>query len=70
MGRVYLFIYLFNEASMFYLFIFLIMIFIFYIIAGLQCSVNSLLYSQVLILSEVSQKEKDKYHMLSLISGI
>ena len=23
-----------------------------------------------LILSEVSQKEKDKYHMLSLISGI
>ena len=25
---------------------------------------------ETLILSEVSQKEKDKYHMLSLISGI
>ena len=25
---------------------------------------------QILILSEVSQKEKDKYHMISLISGI
>jgi len=25
---------------------------------------------QTLILSEVSQKEKDKYHMISLISGI
>ena len=24
----------------------------------------------ILILSEVSQKEKDKYHMISLISGI
>ena len=24
---------------------------------------------QTLILSEVSQKEKDKYHMISLISG-
>ena len=26
--------------------------------------------SETLILSEVSQKEKDKYHMTSLISGI
>ena len=25
---------------------------------------------ETLILSEVSQKEKDKYHMISLISGI
>ena len=25
---------------------------------------------ETLILSEVSQKEKDKYHMMSLISGI
>ena len=25
---------------------------------------------EILILSEVSQKEKDKYHMMSLISGI
>ena len=25
---------------------------------------------EILILSEVSQKEKDKYHMISLISGI
>ena len=25
---------------------------------------------ETLILSEVSQKEKDKYHMVSLISGI
>ena len=25
---------------------------------------------KTLILSEVSQKEKDKYHMISLISGI
>ena len=25
---------------------------------------------ETLILSEVSQKEKDKYHLLSLISGI
>ena len=25
---------------------------------------------EALILSEVSQKEKDKYHMISLISGI
>uniref|UniRef100_A0A5G2QS43 Uncharacterized protein n=1 Tax=Sus scrofa TaxID=9823 RepID=A0A5G2QS43_PIG len=25
---------------------------------------------EILILSEVSQKEKDKYHMVSLISGI
>ena len=25
---------------------------------------------EILLLSEVSQKEKDKYHMLSLISGI
>ena len=25
---------------------------------------------QALILSEISQKEKDKYHMISLISGI
>jgi len=25
---------------------------------------------EVLILSEVSQKEKEKYHMISLISGI
>jgi len=25
---------------------------------------------ELLILSEVSQKEKDKYHMISLISGI
>ena len=25
---------------------------------------------EMLILSEVSQKEKDKYHMISLISGI
>ena len=25
---------------------------------------------QTLILSEVSQKEKDKYHMISLITGI
>ena len=25
---------------------------------------------EILILSEISQKEKDKYHMISLISGI
>ena len=25
---------------------------------------------EILILNEVSQKEKDKYHMISLISGI
>ena len=25
---------------------------------------------QIIILSEVSQKEKDKYHMISLICGI
>ena len=25
---------------------------------------------EIIILSEVSQKEKDKYHMISLISGI
>ena len=25
---------------------------------------------QILILSEISQKEKDKYHMISLICGI
>ena len=25
---------------------------------------------EILILSEVSQKEKDKYHMISLITGI
>ena len=25
---------------------------------------------EILMLSEVSQKEKDKYHMMSLISGI
>ena len=25
---------------------------------------------ETLILSEISQKEKDKYHMISLISGI
>ena len=25
---------------------------------------------EILILSELSQKEKDKYHMVSLISGI
>ena len=25
---------------------------------------------EILILSEVSQKEEDKYHMISLISGI
>ena len=25
---------------------------------------------EILILSEVSQKKKDKYHMISLISGI
>ena len=25
---------------------------------------------EILLLSEVSQKEKDKYHMISLISGI
>ena len=25
---------------------------------------------ETLILSEVSQKEKDKYHMISLISGV
>ena len=25
---------------------------------------------EILILSEVSQKEKDKYHMISLICGI
>ena len=25
---------------------------------------------EILILNEVSQKEKDKYHMVSLISGI
>ena len=25
---------------------------------------------ETLILSEVSQKEKDKYHMISLVSGI
>ena len=25
---------------------------------------------EILILSEVSQKEKDEYHMISLISGI
>ena len=25
---------------------------------------------EILILSEVNQKEKDKYHMISLISGI
>ena len=25
---------------------------------------------EIFILSEVSQKEKDKYHMISLISGI
>ena len=25
---------------------------------------------EILILSEVSQKEKDKYHMISLISGV
>ena len=25
---------------------------------------------EILILSEVSQKEKDKYHMMSLISGL
>ena len=26
--------------------------------------------TETLILSEVSQKEKDKYHMISLISGV
>ena len=25
---------------------------------------------EILILSEISQREKDKYHMISLISGI
>ena len=25
---------------------------------------------EILILSEISEKEKDKYHMISLISGI
>ena len=25
---------------------------------------------EILILSEITQKEKDKYHMISLISGI
>ena len=30
----------------------------------------TLLELEILILSEVSQKEKDKYHMISLISGI
>ena len=28
------------------------------------------MYLETLLLSEVSQKEKDKYHMISLISGI
>ena len=28
------------------------------------------MYLEMLILSEVSQKEKDKYHMLSLLCGI
>uniref|UniRef100_A0A8D0RMS5 DUF1725 domain-containing protein n=1 Tax=Sus scrofa TaxID=9823 RepID=A0A8D0RMS5_PIG len=28
------------------------------------------LYLETLILSEISQKEKDKYHMISLVSGI
>ena len=28
------------------------------------------MYPEIIILSEVSQKEKDKYHMISLICGI
>ena len=28
------------------------------------------MYLKIIILSEVSQKEKDKYHMISLICGI
>ena len=28
------------------------------------------MYLEIIILSEVSQKEKDKYHMISLICGI
>ena len=27
-------------------------------------------YLEIIILSEISQKEKDKYHMISLICGI
>jgi len=32
--------------------------------------VATLIELETLILSEVSQKEKDKYHMISLVSGI
>ena len=38
-----------------------------------QCSNNSKLknfFSEIIVLSKVSQKEKDKYHMRSLIRGI
>ena len=31
---------------------------------------NELMELETLILSEVSQEEKDKYHMISLVSGI
>ena len=33
-------------------------------------SVATWMELETLVLSEVSQKEKDKYHMISLISGI
>ena len=32
--------------------------------------VETLMELEILILSEINQKEKDKYHMMSLICGI
>ena len=57
------------KTTAFYLFIF-ITIFIFSMIADLQGSVNFLMELETLTLSEVSQKGKDKYRMISLMPGI